>query len=159
VIPFKEGAHEKPKNAVPYYNIKVAAGFFGLGSFNKEVPSGWVQIKNHKNLEGCFATHISGRSMEPSIPSGSLCLFRLYQGGTRQNRIFLIKASGLLDTETDQAFVVKKYKRLGVVAETQNRSQVVVHLLSENKSFPPIVLMASNEKKIEVVAEFLEVIE
>src|SRR5690606_8892904 len=100
-----------------------------------------------------------GRSMEPTIPSGSLCLFRLYQGGTRQNKIFLVKSRGILDPETNEAFVVKKYKRLNAVDDNEHRAKVVVHLLSDNTNYPPIVLMASDESQIEIMAEFIEVLE
>lgn len=159
IIPFSEEAAEKPKSTVPYYNIDVAAGAFGSETLHQQQPKGWVKIENHRSLAGYFATHVVGNSMEPTIPGGSLCLFRLYQGGTRQNKIFLISSKGPLDPDTEESFVVKKYKRITHVDDTENREQVVVHLISENKAYSPIILMATNEEQIEVIAEFIEVIE
>lgn len=152
---------ERPKSSVPYYKIKVAAGQFGsenTGPHNLE-PEGWVKVDHHRQLGEYFATHVFGHSMEPTIPNGALCLFRLYKGGSRQNKIFLVRAYGLLDPETEESFVVKKYKRLTPVQDHQDRGQAVVHLVSENKNYPAIVLMASAEKEVEVIAEFVEVIE
>lgn len=159
ILPFLEDFPEKPKSCVPYYNIKVAAGLFGKESSNQQQPSGWVKIEKHRGLSEYFATHVIGNSMEPNIPGGSLCLFRRYQGGSRQNKIFLISARGQLDPDTQESFVVKKYKRITSVQDTESREQVVIHLLSENKAYSPIILMASSEDQIEIIAEFVEVIE
>lgn len=159
ILPFDEDNPERPKSCVPYYDIHVAAGAFDQQKLNQQDPSGWVKIENLRNQTEYFATHVKGRSMEPAIPSGSLCLFRFYQGGTRQNKIFLVKSRGVLDPETNESFVVKKYKRLSAVEDDENRSKVVVHLLSENTTYPPIVLMASDETQIEVMAEFIEVLD
>lgn len=160
ILPFDKN-QEKPKASVPYYEIKVAAGQFNLA--DKKIsdiePQGWVKVENHRQLADCFATHVYGHSMEPSIPNGALCLFRLYKGGSRQNKIFLVRAYGLLDPETDESFVIKKYKRLTPLQDYQDRGQAVVHLISENKNYPPIVLMASAEEEVEVIAEFIEVLE
>lgn len=152
---------ERPKSSVPYYKIRVAAGQFGSENtgVNSPEPEGWVKVENHRQLGDYFATHVYGHSMEPSIPNAALCLFRLYKGGTRQNKVFLVRAYGLLDPETEESFVVKKYKRLTPAQDHQDRAQSVIHLISENRNYPAIVLMASAEKEVEVIAEFIEVIE
>jgi hypothetical protein len=157
ILPYQEG-EDRPKLCVPYYPISVAAGFADPQSLLSEEPSGWVKIETHRQLTGLFAVHIKGRSMEPMIPNGSLCLFRAYQGGTRQNKVLLIKSRRLLDPETEMSYMVKRYKRLTPVTDTQNRNRVVIHLISENKDYSPIVLQSSSEKEISVLAEFIEVI-
>jgi len=158
IIPFDEDSTERPKSCVPYYDIKVAAGFFGKEALNQQQPMGWVKVEKPRGITDCFATHITGSSMEPSLPNGSLCLFRLYHGGTRQNRVVLVRSRGVLDPATQESFVVKKYKRITPVHDTEGREQVVVHLISENKAYLPIVLKASKEAQIEIIAEFVEVI-
>lgn len=158
LLPYVE-SEPRPKQTVPYYDIQVAAGRFGTGALNENTPTAWVKIENHRQLSDYFATHVYGSSMEPTIPSGSLCLFRIYKGGSRQNKICLVKARGLKDPETDESFVVKRYKRLTPVAEASSRHQAVIHLISDNKSYPPIILMASQENEVEVLAEFIEVVE
>lgn len=97
--------------------------------------------------------------MLPTIPDGSLCLFRKYRGGSRQNRIFLIKSRGLKDPESDEAYVVKRYKRMTKIDDHDDRDQVVIHLISDNKDYPPIILMASTEELVSTLAEFVEVLE
>lgn len=64
-----------------------------------------------------------------------------------------------MDPDTQESFVVKKYKRITHIQDKESREQVVVHLTSENKAYSPIVLLASNEDQIEIIAEFVEVIE
>lgn len=157
IIPYNEN-EVRPKACVPYYPISVAAGIASTESLLSEEPSGWVKLDNHRQLVGLFAVHIKGHSMEPMIPNGALCLFRVYQGGSRQNKVLLIKSRRLLDPETEMAYMVKRYRRLTPVGDTQNRNRVVIHLISENKDYKPIVLQSSSEKEITVLAEFIEVI-
>lgn len=158
ILPFSE-EEPQPKSSVPYYSIKVAAGAFSDEGPQTTQPEGWVEIPHHRNLSDYFVTRISGNSMLPSIPDGSLCLFRKYRGGSRQNRIFLIKSRGLKDPESDEAYVVKRYKRMTKIDDHDDRDQVVIHLISDNKDYPPIILMASTEELVSTLAEFVEVLE
>ena len=160
ILPYDSENKERPKLSVPYYDIKVAAGLFSKDTdISEKEPVGWVKIENHRNLNDFFATHVVGNSMEPGIPSGSLCLFKMYRGGSRQNKVFLVRARGLSDPETNSSYVVKKYKRVTQHDDHEHRAQAVVHLISENKAYSPIILMASSENEIDVIAEFIEVLD
>lgn len=159
IIEFSESAPDRPKSCVPYYDIRVAAGLFSSGMLSRIQPKGWVKLEKQRGLTEYFATYIVGHSMEPSIPSGSLCLFKLYRGGSRQNRIFLISARGPLDPDTQESFVLKKYRRITQIEENENRECVVIQLLSENKNYSPIILTSKNENEINVIAEFIEIID
>jgi phage repressor protein C with HTH and peptisase S24 domain len=47
-------------------------------------PEGWVEVWPQIPLsEDMFVTHIKGHSMEPTIPDGSLCVFKGNLAGSR----------------------------------------------------------------------------
>jgi len=61
-------------------SIRAAAGGFGSDMANQ--AEAWVDVDSpgRKGLsDDLFLARIEGRSMEPDIPDGSVCLFRLYQ--------------------------------------------------------------------------------
>lgn len=158
VIPYEEGS-KAPLGYVPLYPLKVAAGRFSQGIDHTELPPvGWVDARLKGNTEDHFASFVTGESMEPKIEDGALCLFRRYTGGTRQNRIFLVQARGLKSHETGESFVVKKYLRQTPRRESDEDPSSVVHLISENPRFPPIVLVGLNDEEIETIAEFVRVL-
>jgi len=105
-----------------------------------------------------FAAYVSGRSMEPLIPNGALCLFRRNPTGTRQGRVVLVQDRRIVDPDTGGSFTVKRYRRMTVITDEQSREGVVVHLLPENQDYTPIVLTHIPEGDVVVVAEFVEVL-
>ena len=94
---------------LPLYTLRAAAGRF---KEDMEVePEGWVAAPPGLRLtKDMFAAHISGRSMEPRIPDGSLCVFRAGVAGTRQGKLLLIQNRGA--SETGGEFTVKRYRSL-----------------------------------------------
>lgn len=163
IIPYEEGV--KPSSSyVPVYSIKVAAGKFStedVTNFNEEQPPlGWIDANLKGSAQGYFATFVHGESMQPRISNGDLCLFRVYTGGSRQGKIFLIQARSLHDAETGEAFVVKKYMRQTPPRTSQSEEgESVIHLLSENPRFSPIILYGLKDEEIQTIAEFVRVIQ
>lgn len=154
IIPFEEG-RSQPKNSVPYYAIEVAAGSFKNENYILE-PQGWVVVNKKGSLKEYFAAQVSGRSMEPTIRSGQLCLFKKYSGGSRNGLIMLVQARGLIDPDTGGSFVLKRYQRITPVSESSSRQNAIVHLLSDNPKFAPIVLKGLREDEISTPAVFVE---
>lgn len=158
IIPFEKEA-KAPLGYVPVYPLKVAAGQFAEDrDISKIEPIGWVDAGLRGQASDYFASFVVGQSMEPKIPEGSLCLFRKYTGGTRQGRIFLIQARGLKSSETGEAFVIKKYMRQSQPRSTDEENPAVIHLVSENPSFPPIILVGLSDDEVQTLAEFVRVI-
>ncbi len=54
-----------------------------------------------------FVARVVGRSMEPLIPDGSLCVFRHGVVGSRQGKLLLIQNSGA--SASGGEFTVKRY--------------------------------------------------
>lgn len=158
VIPF-DIDERPPKNAVPFYPIHISAGKFDFESENID-PTGWVIIHRKGSLKDLFAAQILGHSMIPTIPSGSLCLFKKYTGGPRDGKIMLIQHRGIKDPETGNKFVIKRYQRITPYSASSSgeHDSVTIHLLSDNPEYPPIVLKNIKEFEISSPAMFLEVI-
>ncbi len=157
ILPYEEGT-KAPMGFVPVFSLKVAAGKFSESSETEVTPLGWIDASIKGSTKDYFACFVNGDSMSPRIENGSLCLFKKYQGGSRQGKIFLIQARGLNDTETGESFVVKKYMRQ-TPARAENADQpAVIHLISENSRFSPIVLVGLSDEEVQAIAEFIRVL-
>lgn len=90
---------------LPLYSARAAATKF---LDNDEIrEEAWVEVPENLRLTpDLFLAHVVGRSMEPRIPDGSICLFRRYQGGTRQGKWWLIERLDVADQYT-----IKRYTR------------------------------------------------
>jgi phage repressor protein C with HTH and peptisase S24 domain len=105
--------HVQAAQVVPYvthlprYTLRAAAGRF---KEDMEVePEDWIEAPAGLRLsEDMFVAHISGRSMEPNIPNGSLCVFRARVAGTRQGKLLLIQNRGT--SSTGGEFTIKRYR-------------------------------------------------
>jgi SOS-response transcriptional repressor LexA len=75
---------------LPLYSIRAAAGGFGADSAS-EIED-WIEVHSGKPLgRDEFVLRIEGRSMEPEIPDGALCVFKRYRAGSRANQIVLVQ--------------------------------------------------------------------
>lgn len=158
IIPYEEGT-KPPVRHVPVYPLKVAAGRFSNSELASEaIPIGWVDASLKTDSADYFAAFVRGESMLPKISDGDLCLFKRYTGGSRQGHTFLIQARGLKNAETGEAFVVKKYVRQTPARQSEDDDMSIIHLVSENPKFPPIILMGASDEEIQVLAEFIKVI-
>ncbi|MES2770050.1 MAG: S24 family peptidase [Bdellovibrionota bacterium] len=156
IIPFEDG-EKPPKNTIPFYTLEVAAGIFSSETESVN-PAGWIELNKKGSLKDYFALQISGKSMEPTIKSGSICLFKKYSGGSRNGQIMLVQARGVSDSEHGGKYVIKRYQRITPVQDSASRKNVIVHLLSDNPSFSPIVLKNISEEEISTPAVFVEVL-
>jgi SOS-response transcriptional repressor LexA len=73
----------------PLYSLRAAAGRFGQ---DMEVEAeDWVRLPAgvHPSRD-LYAAHVTGHSMEPEIPDGSVALFRYQPAGSRQGKRVLV---------------------------------------------------------------------
>lgn len=93
---------------LPLLSLPACAG--GLGPDMETRVDAWIEaeVPGRKHLANdLFLVNIQGRSMEPDIPDGSLCVFRRYYGGSRKGKIVLVKRTGTL--EEGGEVTVKRY--------------------------------------------------
>jgi SOS-response transcriptional repressor LexA len=138
---------------LPKYTLAVAAGKF---LENEEVAEeGWEEAPAGLRLaEGMFVARIVGRSMEPRIPDGSLCVFRSGVTGSRQGKLVLVEYMG---GGTNDRYTVKRY-----ISEKAQRgdgtwSHERIRLEPLNPEFEAWDLHPE-EDRFRVVAEFVQVL-
>jgi SOS-response transcriptional repressor LexA len=138
---------------LPLYSLRAAAGRF---IDNEEITEdGWVETPEDLRLGAdMFVAHIVGRSMEPLIPDGSLCVFRHGVTGARSGRLVL--AENRTSGGTDQ-YAVKRYTSQKVASEEGWR-HTGIRLESLNPGYPSWDL-DPDEEKYRILAEFVRVLD
>jgi hypothetical protein len=142
---------------VPRYSLRAAATKFGE---DMEVEAeGWVRaparLKLHRNM---FAARVVGRSMEPLIPDGSLCLFRAGVVGSRQGKRLLIQRLGATDSSAE--FTVKVYTSKKAQSGEEQWRHVAITMTPLNPEFEAMEFGPEDEnRQFRVIAEFVQVLE
>jgi SOS-response transcriptional repressor LexA len=145
------------RTLLPLYSLKAAAGYFGSGESVE--PEGWVNATSVGHLtKEMFVARAVGRSMEPRIPDGALCVFRANPQGSRQGKIVLVQHRGVSDPETGGAFTVKRYRseKAGDGEGGWRHEQITLDPI--NPEYQPIVLRPRSEGDVVVVAELVDVL-
>jgi SOS-response transcriptional repressor LexA len=152
-------ADEYSNNLIPLYNFYAAAGSFSEMQFEKdysfiELPS---NIKYNKDY---FACKIVGESMNKIIPNGSICLFKLDSGGSRNGKIVLVENIDFQDPDFKSAFTIKTYSSTKEITEEGwKHTSIVLKANSFDSSYRDIVVNEENASGMRVVGEFVSIIE
>ena len=139
---------------LPRYSLAAAAGKF---LENREVEAeGWEEAPAGLKLtREMFVARVVGRSMEPKIPDGSLCVFRYGVVGSRQGRLVLVEASGR--GENDH-YTVKQYWSEKTQAPDGSWSHERITLKPRNPEFDSWDLNPE-EDRYRIIAEVLRVLD
>jgi len=153
-----EEISEKDKfvDYLPVYSLEAVATSFGKEEYVQKL--GWKKVVNHKLNKDMFIAKVVGKSMEPTIPDDSWCVFRFERGGSRNGLIVLVECHLVADPETNQKFTIKRYKsEKEDLGNGQWRHKRII-LSPDNKDFKDIILEDVDEDDFRVVAEFVEVV-
>lgn len=146
-------------NAVPLYDLRAAAG--GFSALQQVEHENWVAVPDGMPVgKNIFACHVVGESMDKIIPNGSICLFRLNPGGSRNGKIVLVECADTQDGDAGSQYTVKEYQSFKVSTEDGVENQkILLNPRSTNPALRPIELsMEDSEHRYRVVGEFLGVI-
>ncbi len=148
--------NQKYVDFLPVYSLQAVATSFGKEEHVEML--GWKKIENKRLNKDMFIAQVVGKSMEPTIPDGSLCLFRFERGGSRNGLVVLVESRLVTDPETSQKFTIKRYKseKEDLGGGEWRHKQII--LSPENKQFKDIILEDVGEDDFKVVAEFIEVL-
>jgi hypothetical protein len=124
------------------YTLKAAATKFGE---EWETPGSGTPDE--------FVAQVVGRSMEPLIPDGSLCLFRKIPAGSRQNKIVLIERGG--GVPESSKYTVKKYVSRKVQISDEEWRHERIMAVPLNPEFDAFELREEDK----VLAEFVRVVD
>jgi phage repressor protein C with HTH and peptisase S24 domain len=146
--------HVEPRvHRLPLYSLQAAAGKFGEDTEVEAI--GFVNAPPGLRLtEGMFAARVVGRSMEPVIPDGSLCVFRAPVVGSRQGKRLLIEQFGA--TDTSARYTVKRYTSTKTKTGEDEWRHASVRLEPLNPAFEAFELGPDDFR---VIAEFIQVLE
>lgn len=139
---------------LPVYGLAAAAG--GFSEAQTPRPLGWIKADIGRKLTAdMFVAKVKGRSMEPLIPDGSYCVFRLDRGGSRDGKIVLVEYSGLQDPDTGMRYTVKKYRSEKELLDDGSWRHKRIILSPLNREYQDIVLTDVPGHAFRVAAEFV----
>jgi len=142
---------------LPLYSIKAACGAFGEGQYD-EGELGWVKVEGIGKLNrNMFIVQAKGKSMEPRIPDGSLCIFRTNVVGSRNNKIVLVQHRGIFDSDHNGSYTIKTYtSEKSYDKETGEWMHERIVLKPLNSDFKAITIV--EEDNFSVIGEFIGVV-
>jgi len=158
-------------NAVPIYDLAIAAGMFSetqlineisqLESSNNIEQYQWVELPDSFRIRpGQFVARVVGESMNKRIPNGAWCLFSLNPVGTRQGKTVLVQHRDIEDPDTGGHYTLKIYESEKLPSEDGGwqHSRITLKPNSTDLSYKPIVLHPESANEIKVIAEFVAVL-
>jgi uncharacterized protein len=145
-------------NAVPLYDIQVAAGGFSAPQENTAVD--WVELPDGITPKpGLFVSRVVGESMNRRIPNGSWCLFRRVTAGSRDGRVVLAELLDRQDPDGGGRYTVKIYKSAKRLTEDAwEHSTVLLKPDSTNDGYSELRFTSNPDEALRVIAEFVAVL-
>jgi SOS-response transcriptional repressor LexA len=139
---------------LPRFSLAVAAGIF---LDNKGIEAeGWEEAPEGLKLtRTIFVARVAGRSMEPKIPDGSLCIFRFGVAGSRDGRLIVVEALG---RGSNDRYTVKRYRSVKTQREDGTWSHDRIRLEPLNPEFEAWDL-EPEEDRYRIFAEFVQVLD
>jgi len=148
----------------PVFDLAAAASVFGpdaaVGAAGDEI--GWAPVPSFVRLtRDHFVARVQGRSMEPTIPDGSWCLFRAERGGSREGKTVLVWHRGCTDPALGGEFSVKRYTSQKTAAPdgTWQHREIRLEPLNPDSTFQPLVFAPQAEGELRVIGEFVAVLD
>ncbi|MEI6265459.1 MAG: DUF3427 domain-containing protein [Sphingobacteriia bacterium] len=125
-------------NAIPF--VKAAAG--RMINFNYQHELDWIEPPSNLNkANNYFVCQVIGESMNKEIPNGSFCLFKNYEGGSRDGKIVFAQSSNIQDGEFGLGYTIKEYhSKKSVTPEGWSHQSISLIPKSNNPSFKNIEL-------------------
>lgn len=140
---------------LPLYSCRAAAGRFGDQMRVEE--EGWIEAPPGLRLsEDMFVARVVGRSMEPEIPDGSLCIFRAGVAGSRQGKKVLVE--NLAESEEGgERYTVKVYRSTKILREDGSWEHERIVMEPLNPEYEPWEIREGD--RCRVIAEFVRVLQ
>lgn len=145
-------------NAVPLYDLQVAAGGFSAAQTASDCA--WVELPDaftpRKDL---FVTRVVGESMNRRIPNGSWCLFKRTPAGTRDGKVVLVELLDRQDPASGGRYTVKIYRsEKRATEDSWEHVRILLKPDSTNAGFKDIVLEPSETENHRTIGELVAVL-
>lgn len=139
----------RAKHAIPVTTIVAAAGALSGGARTIEAFA-WVTLPRKGGPPpGQFIAVIDGRSMEPRVEHGAICLFGPPGPPPYRSRIFLVGHAAVADTGLEGPFALKQ-----IESRKLRDGQTRLTLRSLNPEYPPVVV----DDDLRILAELVDVL-
>lgn len=146
------------KNPVPLYDFFAAAGTFSEMQSSKD----FILIEGPENINHnnkYFACKVVGESMNRVIPNGSICLFKIDSGGSRNGKIVLVENRNIQDQDFNSAFTIKTYSSEKTVSEEGwKHDSIILRPNSYDNSYENISINEENGEVMRIVGEFVSIL-
>ncbi|MGH7575239.1 MAG: HsdR family type I site-specific deoxyribonuclease [Longimicrobiales bacterium] len=148
------------RRCVPFVPLEAAATAFGDPQHVEDADFEWIEVETRRRLRpGMFAARVVGRSMEPAVADGAVCLFSAPVEGTRQGKTVLVELRDAEDPETGERYTVKRYESERAPSGTDSWRHARITLKPVNPEYEPIELSPDEGDRLQVVAELVEVLD
>ncbi len=163
-IPLADEVDETPiipfVNSVPLYDLSAAAGDFSAQQLVDDDEKTFIRVPEGTHVtDDLFACRVVGESMNRVIPDGSICLFRKYQGGSRNGQIVLAQHTDRQDADFGSQYTVKEYHS----AKHQDddgwhHRSITLKPLSHNHDYKPLPLQDDEMGGFTVIGVYVGVL-
>ncbi|HXB41997.1 MAG TPA: DNA/RNA helicase domain-containing protein [Bacteroidia bacterium] len=145
-------------NSVPFYDLTVAAGSFS--ELQEKPEKQWIKLPDKfPAKKDHFVCKVVGESMNEEIPNGSLCLFKIDQGGSRNGKIVLVEHYDRQDPDFGSIFTVKYYhSEKNENEEGWSHSAITLKPSSTISSYKDLILDKSDVDSFKIVGIFVDVL-
>jgi len=142
---------------IPLYDFYAAAGSFSEMQSDKDFSQ--FDVKQEFDTNKYFACKVIGESMNRRIPNESICLFKVYEGGSRNGKIVLVENLDLQDNDFNSSFTVKTYSSEKYISdEGWSHEAIVLKPNSTDDSYKDIIVRKEDAEGMKVVGEFIKVL-
>jgi SOS-response transcriptional repressor LexA len=142
---------------IPFYDFYAAAGSFS--EMQSEKDFSLIEVPENYASSDYFACKIIGESMNKVIPNGSICLFKIYIGGSRNGKIVLVENFDYQDPDFNSAFTVKTYSsEKNIDEDSWEHTSIVLRPNSHDQSYKNIIIDEKSGAEMRVVGEFIKVL-
>ena len=94
------------------------------------------------------------------VPNGSICLFKIYSGGSRNGKIVLVENMDIQDPDFHSSFTIKTYSSEKEFSEDSwKHTSIILRPNSFDDSFKNIILNEEDSYNMRVVGEFVKILE
>ncbi len=142
---------------LPYYSVKAACGYFGEGELVDVL--GWIRVEGMGRLNrNMYVVQASGHSMEPVINDGDYCVFLANPGGSRRDKIVLVKHYSSYDPDYSGSYSIKTYSIRNIDDQEKNCKNESIVLMPKNTDYRPIYINEDEADDYRIIGEVIGIV-
>ena len=145
-------------NAVPIFDIKIAAGEFSKDQWLQDCQYG--ELPDHFTAKpGFFIAQVLGESMNRRIPNGSWCLFREPTAESRNGKVVIVQSRDIQDPDNGGQYTVKIYRSdKNVTEDSWSHRNISLEPDSMDFNFKTLTLNSDASNDLRVIGEYVGII-